>query len=395
MERSDPTRSLRCFAVAEPQPRLHVRTACALPHDPAVQLAHDAVVLPLLWDFYASRAAPRPLADHGRVVGVDLTMPDLEPQRLWDEAAVLLRTVQHAVSTGAAPADATDRALTRVVAAHTQRSYDLATLATFSGPPVGSAAGAPTRLHADQVAALALAGARQVIADAPGRADRLAASVLLTATHSPTRPAEADEPAVELPVRLPRGAAPPPWVEVASPHAELAYLQIRRAIPPVSTVRALAAALIANQAWVGPYSSVVDHAIRSREAASYLWDCVVDLTRGEFMMLVAPDPRAADRVIAIVRQAHSDGGRVPPEMVDTARRIIRTDLLRRLGSAKRVLAGQFEVQRAGLPVRFTASLLGALREVTHQEVAAALPAVLAEPLAITLVIPSGPGARST
>jgi hypothetical protein len=387
VERIEEGRSLRCFVTADAQPCLQVRTVSAPLGHAAVQLAHDALVLPQLWDFYARRADPRPLADHGRVVGVEVAA-DVEPQQVWGDAAELYAAVRHIVTT-TAPDDRVDRALAHLIALHSRSSHDLATLATFALHDDGQAsAKAVTQVHADQIKARVIEGARRIITDAPARADRIAAGVALTATHRPTHLPLAGLAVPDLPIRLPRAVVPPPWIEVGSPSAELAYLQIRRAIPPAATAAELAGALIANQMCFGPYSSLLDDAIRSREAASYLWDCVVDLTRGEFLMLAAPTAERADRVLTVIRNAHSGGESASHHAVDTARRIVRTGILRRIGPAHRVLAAQSEVQRAGLPAQFLASLMAALREVTREEVAKALPAVAAEPLAFTLVVPS-------
>lgn len=386
VDRSDPVRSLRCFATADPRPRVHLRTECAPRGGPPAEVLHDVVVLPRVWNVHPRHGDPRPLTDHGRVVGVEMSPAGIDPQRLWEDAGAVHTAAIRALGATVLD-DGVDRALGRVAAAHARTSHDLATVATSAfrvGMP-GTREG--TRLHADQLAAHVVDEARRVVRDLAARA-RLGLTVVVTAAGGPARPGT-DTPDSGLPVTLPRVPRPPAWLEVASPRADLAYLQIRRAVPPVGTVRELAAVLIANQTRFGPYSSIVDDILRFREGLSYLWDCVVDLVRGEFVMLAAPDAGDADRVLSVVRDAHAhDGGTTGPA-AGVARRIVRTGLLRRFGSPGTALAAQSEAQRAGLPPRLLAALSAALRDVTAAEVGAALPAVVAAPLAVTLVVPSG------
>ncbi|PYC87410.1 hypothetical protein C7C46_04845 [Streptomyces tateyamensis] len=387
--------TLRCFATGEAQPRLQVRTGCVPGEDVSLRLVHDALVLPRLRDCFTRLAPTRPVTDHERLVGVELTVPQLDAGQLLDQAAEALASGRQAVSAARADDLDLDRVIAVLAAVRTRGSHDLATLATLGsapGGPVHQVAGA--RLTARQVTERLIDGGRAVIADAPAQADRVAGAAVLTATHGPApAPAAVESEAVggpeqDLPIRLPRPAAPPRWLEVESPRAELAYLQLRRAIPQVATVRALAAALVANQARFGAYSSVVDDAIRSELAASYLWDCVVDLTRGEFLMLAAPAVEDADRVARLVLAEHAGGAALSRRAVATARRIVRSALLRRIGPAQLVLTTQSEVQRAGLPIEFTASLLAAVQDVGHEEVAAARDADDSPTPAVTLVLPA-------
>lgn len=380
----DPIRSVRCFATTDAQPIVHVRAGCARPDDPSAQVVHDAVILPRVWDFYRREERLRPLTDHGHVVGVDVSMTSVEPQLLWETAAALHVALSQAVD-ALSLEDGVSRTVGRVAAARTENSHDLATSVTSMLRT--EAPGAGTAWTSDQVIAHVRDNARDLIGDSTAHEARLAPTVFVTAALE-QRPPATTVPDAVLEIELPAARPAPPWIEVTSPRADLAYLQIRRAIPPVRTVRELAATYIANQALTGPYHSVVDDTIRFQEATSYLWDCVADLENGEFLMLAAPDPDAVDRVVATVHSAHTDAGPLSGEAVDAARRLVRTGLLRRLGSTQTALATQSEAQRRDLPPGFLASLLVALRETADSEVRDALQQIVVTPLHTTVVLPS-------
>ncbi|UCM88681.1 peptidase M16 family protein [Streptomyces marincola] len=385
VQRYDAIRSLRCFGTAGPRPRMRVEVTGAFPGRAGDGIVRDALVIPRVLDFWAGRGSPRVLADHGTPRGVEVTPPAIDPPAVWRDAAVLHAAVREAL-VHTVRDDGADRALVRAVAARTRTSHDIAALATRAFRAAEPTPDEPTRLRSDRLAARVLDDARRLLDNAPVHAPRIAAGVAITAGR-PQGPGRAGGAMPgDLAIRLPRGLAPRAWTEVESPRAELAHVQIRRPIPRIGTVRALAAVLVANQAAFGPYSSAVDGVVRVREALTYLWDCVIDLGHGEFVMLAAPDAADADRLIALVRGAHEEVGTA--HALATARRIARTALLRRTGPPDQGLALQSEAQQSCLPAEFVASLLAALRDVTAREVDAALPAVLAEPLSVTLVVPS-------
>ncbi|MEU1734142.1 hypothetical protein [Streptosporangium sp. NPDC020145] len=373
-ERRDGDRSVRYVHTGDPQPRLHLRADGPPPDEPVVQLVHDALTLPRVWTFGARLGEAAPLVDHGRVIGVDVTMPELDPACVWEQAARLHDVVR------AAPVfdERAGRALERAAAASVETSHRLATLATLFARP-----GIPDRIHAGRLVADVVRAARRLLEEP---AEAVPVGVAVTAALGPGTLASGEDPALGL--HRPR--RPPAWLEVGSPRADLAYLQVRRAIPPVRTVRELAATLIANQAAFGPYHSELDDVIRSRAAVSYLWDCVTDLARGEFVMLAAPDAATADRVVSLIHAAHADAARPSARPVEDARRIVRTQVLRRLASTNSLLLAHGEAQRSGLPVDLWTALSAALRDVTFTEVDAAVPGVYAEPLATTLVVPVRP-----
>ncbi|MEV0381665.1 hypothetical protein [Nonomuraea sp. NPDC050643] len=337
---------------------------------PAAQCLHDALVLPRAREVLARYGDARALTDRGRVVGIDLAPLTTEPALLW-EAATALWTVARDTVGGLRWDDGVERALMSAIAATTRTRHGLGDLAA------ACSGGAGGRVGVAELTARLLQDART---------EPTVPRVVLTVAH-PQPCVPASSPA-GMPLRIPRGVRPAARLEVESPHADLAYVRLCRAVPAVSTVRELAAVLIANQAWFGPYHSVVDGLIRFQEGVSYLWDCVLDLVRGEFAMLAAPDPADVDHVISVVRAAHAAPGPLSPERVGTARRVVRTRILRRLGTAEHVLPLQSEAQRAGLPPSFVASLLAALREVTDVEAALALPAVAAEPVSVTVIVPA-------
>ncbi|GAA3513843.1 hypothetical protein FHR32_008055 [Streptosporangium album] len=369
-ERRDGNRSVRYVHTGDPQPRVHLRADSAPPDGPAVQLIHDALTLPRVWTFGARLGAAAPLVDHGRVIGVDVTVTALDPTCVWEQAARL----HDAVRPAPVPAERAGRALERAAAASVETSHHLATLATLFARPTG-----PGRIHAGQLVADVVRAARRLLEEPAA----VPVGVAVTAALGPDAVACGEDPVINL--RRPR--RPPAWLEVGSPRADLAYLQVRRAVPPVRTLRELAATLIANQAAFGPYHSALDDIVRSRAAVSYLWDCVTDLARGEFVMLAAPDMATADRVVSLIHAAHADAARPSARPVEDARRIVRTQVLRRLASTNSLLLAHGEAQRAGLPANLWTALPAALRDVTFAEVDAAAPGLYAEPLATTLVVP--------
>ncbi|MFF9559614.1 hypothetical protein ACF1DY_27815 [Streptomyces albus] len=390
--RDDEHRSLRCYVTADTAPLLHLRVAGRHAAPAAALLLHDALVLPRLWDRCARLGALRPVVDHGRIVGVAAPAAALDPAQLWDDAAALRAAVCRAVADTVRD-DNLDQAVVRAAATRTGTSYGLAALATAAARADCEAAPAADRLHAADLTARLAEDARHLADKAALHAPALVARLVLTAarpgTHPPAGPPPAP-PDPRLTIRLPRYAPPPERLEIVCGRAELAHVQIRRPLPPVGTVRELAAVLLANQAGFGPWGSALDHTLRFRHALTYLWDCLFDHAHGEFVMLAAPDAADVDRVLRLVHAAHTR--RLPAPVtgrtVEAARRIVTTGLLRRLGPAPRALATQADMQCSGLPSRFVVSLLAALRAVTAQEAAAAAPAVAAEPLAVTVVLPA-------
>ncbi len=394
-DRSDATCDLRTFASAGHSELQQVRVEGGVPDDLAAQVARDALVLPVLWQFHARLGHLSPLSDHGMLVGLELAGPNPDPDRMWADAAAAQAAVRGAISE-CFPPDQAAKAARRAVAVRTDSSHGLATFATFAASPAGRT---PTRVLAGTLEQDTISETVDLLAVASADATRLPTRMLVLATVRTADEISAPHP--ELPVLrelaadpglaidLPRGTSPPPWLEVESWRADLAYLQGRRAIPPVGTVRDLAAVLIAHQARFGPYTSLTDTAVRLREPLSYLWDCVVDLFRGEFLMLAAPDVASADRVVTAIRAADEDGAPVAAASIDAARRILRTQVLRRLASTRSALAAHAELQRSGLPAPLWASLATALRDVSHAEIDASVPGLLVTEPAFTLVVPAG------